>query len=53
MTSNARKVSSDIETGEDPKMQARSPVNDSLQHIESNVNSIAGVQAALGNPMPM
>lgn len=48
-----RRPSSDIELGEAPKMDDPLPSNNSPQHIEINANPIAGVQAALGNPMPM
>lgn len=52
MAGNGRRLSSDIEIGERPKTEHELPVNSS-EHLEVGTNPMAGVQAALGNPMPM
>jgi hypothetical protein len=53
MASNGRRLSSDIEIGERPKIEGQLPTANSSEHIEVGTNPIAGVQAALRNPMPM
>ena len=52
MATNGRRLSSDMEIGQRPKIESQLPANSS-EHLEGGTNPIAGVQAALGNPMPL
>ena len=53
MGPNGQSSSSDIEIGEQHKFEDQLPAQPQSKHIEMEPNPIAGVQAALGNPMPM
>lgn len=53
MATNGDRTSSDLEIGEQRKNDPEQRAADSPEHIEMGTSPIAGVQAALGNPMPM
>lgn len=53
MATNGHRLSSDIEVGERPKSDRPLPAATSSEHFEVGTNPIVGVQAALGNPMPL
>lgn len=53
MATNGHRISPDLEIGEQRKNEPEQHAAELSEHVEVGANPIAGVQAALGNPMPM